>query len=107
MRGRWVLTAVATALAVSAAQGVAQERETVRAEVQLRPGGPVEEVEMRVQPVPVDPPTVAAEQADLNPDELVLGVIVDGQPVAYPIRYLALSEVVNDRVGETAIAPSW
>jgi hypothetical protein len=95
------------ALAVSATRGLAQERETVRAEVQLRPGGPVEEVEMSVQPVPVDPPTVAAAEVDLDPDELVLGVVLDGRPVAYPIRYLALSEVVNDRVGETSIAPSW
>lgn len=107
MRGRWMTVAALTALAVSAAQGVAQDRETVRAEVQLRPGGPVEEVEMSVEPVPVDPPTVEAAEADLDPDELVLGVVLDGRPVAYPIRYLALSEVVNDRVGETPIAPSW
>ena len=80
---------------------------TVRAVVQMRPGGPVEEVEMEVHEAPVDPPTVAAGAVDLEEDELVMGVVVDGQAVAYPVRYLALSEVVNDRVGDTPIAPSW
>ncbi len=40
-------------------------------------------------------------------DDLVLGVVVDGKAMAYPIRYLAMSEVLNDRVGDTPLAPSW
>lgn len=86
-----------------------EERETttVRAHVQMRPGGPTEEVEMEVHPVPVDPPTVAADDADLGDDELVLGVVVEGQPMAFPIRYLALTEVANTRVADTPLTPTW
>jgi len=51
--------------------------------------------------------TVAADAVDLQEDELVVGVVLDGQAIAYPVRYLAMSEVVNDRVGDTPIAPSW
>ncbi len=81
------------------ADGDGQSRQrTVRAHVQPRPGAPPEEIDMRVHESPVDPPSVAAAAADLADDELVLGLVVDGQPIAYPIRYLALYEVLNDVV---------
>lgn len=103
--GRWTILTCVLASAAAACAG--SDSNTVRAEVQLRPGGPVETIEMAVREVPVDPPTVAAAEIELEDDELVIGVVVDGEAVAYPVRYLALSEVVNDRVAETAIAPSW
>lgn len=105
-RPRYVLPLTALFIASAACAG-GESSNTVRATVQIRPGGPVEEIEMEVHEVPVDPPTVAADEIELRDDELVVGVVLDGQAVAYPVRYLALSEVVNDRVGETAIAPSW
>lgn len=80
---------------------------TVKGKMQVRPGGPMEEVEVPVHPVPVDPPSVLASEAALGDDELVLGVALGSQAVAYPIRYLALYEVLDDRVGETPIAPTW
>jgi len=64
-------------------------------------------MEMRIHEAPVDPNSVAADAAQLQDDELVLGVVVDGQPMAYPIRYLATVEVLNDRVGDTSLAPTW
>lgn len=73
----------------------------------MRPGGPVEVVEMGVHEVPVNPPSIAASDVNLEDDELVLGLVVDGTPIAYPIRYLATVEVVNDRVGDAALAPTW
>lgn len=102
-----VLAAVAI-LAVGAAPLTAQEQErTVRARVQARPGGPIEDVEMSVHEVPVDPKTVSADEAKLEDDELVLGLVVEGSAIAYPIRYLSMFEVVNDRVGDTPLAPTW
>ncbi len=83
-----------------------QER-TVRARVQPRPGAPVEMMEMQVHEVPVNPDSVAADEANLEDTELVLGVVIDGLPMAYPIRYLAAVEVVNDVVGDTSLAPTW
>ena len=91
----------------AASLSLGQEQRTVRARVQAHPGGPVEDVEMTIREVPVDPKTVAANEVDLEDDELVLGLVVDGQPIAYPIRYLAMFEVVNDRVGNTPLAPTW
>lgn len=79
----------------------------VRATVQRSPGAVHEEMDMKVFPAPVDLPTRAADEVDLDDDELVLGVVIEGEAVAYPIRYLALSEVANDWVGDTPIAPSW
>ena len=80
---------------------------TVRATVQARPGGPVEEVEMGVHEAPLDLPLVSVADADLQDDDLVLGVVLDGQATAYPIRFLALSEVVNGTAGKTPVAPTW
>jgi hypothetical protein len=84
----------------------AQER-TVRGVMQPHFGAPAEEVEVQVHSVPVDPPSVPAAEADLSDDDLVLGVVVEGKAMAYPVRFLALSEVVDDRVGNTPLAPSW
>jgi len=84
----------------------AQER-TVRGVMQSRPGAPAEDVEVKVHSVPVDPPSVPASEAELPDDDLVLGVVVEGKAMAYPVRYLAASEVVDDRVGTTPLAPTW
>ncbi len=84
-----------------------KESKTVKAYVQLRPGGPRELAEMRVHEAPVDPETVAADQADLPDDALVLGIDVDGHAVAFPIRYLAMYEVVNSHAGQIPVAPTW
>ena len=97
------LTFLATTLA---AQEV-QETRTVHAKVQARPGAPLSEFDMPVHTVPVDPPLIGAKDARLGEDELVLGIEHDGQTVAFPIRYLALYEVVNSRVGKLPVAPTW
>lgn len=84
----------------------AQERR-VRGVMQPRPGAPAEDVEVKVHPVPVDPPSVPASEAKLPDGDLVIGVVVDGKAMAYPVRYLALHEVVDDRVESTPLAPTW
>lgn len=79
----------------------------VTAFVQPKPGARREEIEMTVHPVPVDPPMVSADDAEMVDDELVLGVTVGTYDVAFPIRYLAMFEVVNSHVGKTPVAASW
>lgn len=39
--------------------------------------------------------------------ELVIGLALDGQAKAYPVRLLSLHEIVNDHVGEEAVAVTW
>ena len=43
----------------------------------------------------------------MEPDELVLGVEIEGDARAYPIRILSRHEVVNDVVGGTPVAVTW
>lgn len=53
--------------------------------------------------------TVDRAQAGLKDAEIVLGVVVDGRPRAYPVNLMwsPEREVVNDVLGETPIAASW
>ena len=103
------LTSSAVAVTLSAAAWAQQEpsANVVRTRVQARPGGPIEEIEMRVHESPSDLLSLRASAAELGDDELVLGVVQNGAAMAYPIRYLAMFEVANDRVGGVPIAPTW
>lgn len=94
-------------LAAVSAEDPSGESKKVRAKVQVRPGGPTVEAEMAVVPSPTDPASVPAAESRLPEEDLVLGVVLDGKARAYPIRFLALYEIVNDRVGNTPVAPSW
>ena len=71
------------------------------------PGNSTEEVSMRVHEVPVDPPSVEADRARMKAKELVLGVVVDGKAMAYPIRFLAMYEIVDSEVGGSPLALTW
>jgi hypothetical protein len=53
------------------------------------------------------PQFVAAAQAGLKDDDRVLGMRVDGQARAYPVRILNWHEVVNDRYGDRAVLVSY
>jgi hypothetical protein len=56
-------------------------------------------------PALLTPTFVDADSADfLNPHDLVIGVVVSGQPKAYPIKILNWHEVVNDAAGDTPFA---
>lgn len=55
------------------------------------------------------PEFVRGEAADsqMNPDEPVLGVVIDGDAHAYSLWQLDSHEIVNDTVGGRAIAATW
>jgi len=50
---------------------------------------------------------VEVEKADLEDEDLVVGLLIGGFSRAYPVRLLSLHEVVNDRVADRAIAVTW
>ena len=54
-----------------------------------------------------DPSFVPANRSGLQPDEMVIGVSIDGDSRAYPIRYLRWREMVNDEVGGIPILVTW
>ena len=56
-------------------------------------------------PALLEPKFVNAEKADyLSPEDQVIGVVLNGQPKAYPIKILNWHEVVNDDGGDMPIA---
>ncbi len=61
-----------TLVTFSATMAEEEPSRTVKTLVQMRPGGPLEEVEMPVYEAPVDPLVVAAEKASLQDDDLAL-----------------------------------
>ena len=51
--------------------------------------------------------TGEAADAQMQTDEPVLGVEIDGEARAYSLWHLDTHEIVNDRVAGTAIAATW
>ncbi len=109
MRNTAVLLSISCFLYVSllSAQEEQPAKRKVKGFMQPRPGAPRAEVEVDVFEVPVGLPSVPSEQADLDDHDLVMGMVVDGQAMAYPIRYLAMYEIVDDKIGDTPVAPTW
>ncbi len=55
------------------------------------------------------PAFISAQQADrlLKPSDMVLGIAMEGQAKAYPVRILNWHEVVNDEIGSQPVLVSW
>jgi len=53
------------------------------------------------------PQFVAAVDAPLQPAELVIGLVIDGEARAYPVTALNRREMVNDVVGGTPVLVTW
>lgn len=72
---------------------------------EIRDGGPARDG----IPALVDSKSVAAGQAGplLRDSDRVLGVFLNGQAKAYPVRILNWHELVNDTVGGRAVLVSW
>jgi hypothetical protein len=60
----------------------------------------------RIEPI-YHPVHVGADQIDWDDDTLVLGVAIDDEARAYPIRSLNRREIVNDRIADTPLLASW
>ncbi len=60
-------------------------------------------------PAIFDPYFMSADESDdwYRPDELEVGVEIDGEARAYSIPYLSRHEIVNDTVGGRKIAVTW
>ncbi|MDF1573693.1 MAG: DUF3179 domain-containing protein [Bacteroidales bacterium] len=59
-------------------------------------------------PALLEPEFVSAAAADyLSDEELVIGIVVDGEARAYPHHILDWHEIINDRVGQVDIAVTY
>ncbi len=59
-----------------------------------------------IRPV-YEPRFVAASEAPLEDDELVIGISIEGEAKAYPITVLRFREMVNDELGGIPILVTW
>ena len=59
-----------------------------------------------IRPV-YDPQFIPAAEADLDDEQLVLGVAIDGEAKAYPIAVLNPREMVNDELAGVPILATW
>ena len=53
------------------------------------------------------PKFVFPEDSTLRPDEIVMGLVINGDARAYPTGLLRAREMVNDEVGGTPVLVSW
>ena len=51
--------------------------------------------------------TGAAADAQMRSEEPVMGVVIEGRARAYSLWQLDANEIVNDRLGGIAFAPTW
>jgi hypothetical protein len=60
-------------------------------------------------PAIMNPEYVTGEEANsqMHAHEPVMGLVIDGQPMAYSTWQLDAHEIVNDVVGEVPIAVTW
>lgn len=58
--------------------------------------------------VPIyDPLVVSAAESGIRPDELVMGVALNGESRAYPVSMMRSREIANDVVGGIPILVTW
>ncbi len=53
------------------------------------------------------PELVGPEEIDWAPATLVVGVAVDAEAHAYPVNFMNVHEMVNDRIGGIPVLVSW
>ncbi|MFC6787490.1 DUF3179 domain-containing protein [Halobaculum halobium] len=74
----------------------------------IREPGEVRQVIPRDAIPSVDDPTfVAVADGELDPDEEVIALEIDGEARAYPVRYLHYHEIVNDEIAGRPVAVTW
>jgi hypothetical protein len=55
-----------------------------------------------------NPDYVSVKQASfLKKDDQVIGLVINGEARAYPLRIMSWHELVNDRIGDLPILVSW
>jgi len=60
-------------------------------------------------PAILEPVFLSGVEADsqMSSDEMVLGILLDGEARAYSLWQLDAHEIVNDSMGDLPIAPTW
>ncbi len=110
MRHRWLTWCWAAVAGLGAAAAAMTGFGQEAPEASPREFNPRVVVKRTFQPIVDAPVLAAAEVTDQVLDhELVLGVVVNGEPRAYPINMLTgpSREIINDTLGGRPIAATW
>ena len=105
------IVVVLAVLSIAGGQDQQERRQSSKDTARRGPGQFVVGNNRRPRRAITDAPFVRAGEVrdQVRDNELVLGVVVDGQPRAYPINQLTgpSREIVNDTLGGRAIAATW
>jgi hypothetical protein len=57
----------------------------------------------------MEPEFLSGDEADaqMSPDEMIMGILVDGEARAYSLWHLDAHEIVNDSIAGIPIAATW
>lgn len=80
---------------------------TVRTTAQPRVNAKFREFRMRIKPAPTNLPLVDSSEAKLRDHDIVMGVVYEGNVVAFPVRFLSATQVANATIGNTPVVPTW
>jgi hypothetical protein len=64
-------------------------------------------LEWMFSPAPEAEAVEAAQFHDVRDSDMVVGITIGGQSRAYPVRYLAYHHMLNDRLGDTWLLPTY
>ncbi|MDG2423890.1 MAG: DUF3179 domain-containing (seleno)protein [Phycisphaerales bacterium] len=68
-------------------------------------------IPIEVEPIILSPEDIKASNEGrrryLIPNDLVIGIVIDGHARAYPLSILNVHEVINDRINDVPIAVTW
>ena len=84
---------------VSSGKNVSSAKDVPEGFQQLLPRGGIPAID--------NPQYVLADKASISDGAYVLGVVIEGQPVAYSLNLLNSHEIVNDTIGKTNYAAVW
>lgn len=90
-------------------RGDDRERPVAAAVAAFRPDEIVEVLSPDAIPAIHDPELVPVRDVgeDLDEDDKVIGIVLDGEARAYPVRVLSAHEIVNDEIHGRPIAVTW
>jgi len=94
-------------LLASQAPGDTEHENTVRGVMQPMPGEEAALIDAKVHQTPTNLPLVPANLVNIGDRELVLGLVHEGKPYAFPIRYLGRYEVINQQLGDLPVTATW
>jgi hypothetical protein len=99
MKNNWLYFFIGLILLSTTENSISQNKDLFSEFKQILPRGGI--------PAVINPVYVTAEEASINDNTWILGVLINDQARAYSLNLLNHHEVVNDVIDTTAFAAVW